>query len=150
VIGAETRALRDEAFLPHIGPRKVEFDVLARFELAIARQHGSRHEEPSIPAVEEHPECRDDLNSAPNGHKLEIIPRHDVPNLLASRFPAKNRERVRGARSRGQAEAPANRVVPLDGPVMTVLLRPRRLPVECQFKYSRAEPGYATRPCCSA
>jgi hypothetical protein len=101
--GAETRVLRDEAFLPHISTRKINCDVLALLERAIARQHGSRHEEPSIPAIEEHPECRDSLNSAPDGHKVEIITRHDVPSLLASRFPPKNREGVRGARSRGQA-----------------------------------------------
>jgi hypothetical protein len=29
---------------------------------------------------------------------------------------------------------------------MTILLRPRRLPAECRFKYRRVEPGYATSP----
>jgi hypothetical protein len=87
--------LRDQAFLPHISTRKINGDVLALLERAIARQHGSRQEEPSAPAVEEHPECRDDLNSPPDGHKVEIITRHDVPSLLASRFPPKNREGVR-------------------------------------------------------
>jgi hypothetical protein len=111
-MGAETRVLRDEAFLPHIGPRKVKCDVLARFERAIARQHGSRHEEPSIPAVDEHPECRDDLNSAPDGHKVEIITRHGVPLFRASRFSPKNCEGVRGARSRGQAEWPCEQSGP--------------------------------------
>jgi hypothetical protein len=37
--GAETRVLRDEAFLPHISTRKINCDVLALLERAIALQH---------------------------------------------------------------------------------------------------------------
>ena len=114
--------LCDQPFPPHVLTRKKNCDVLALLERAFAWQHGARHEEPSVPAVEEHPECRDHLNSSRDRHKVEIITSHGVPVVRASRSP---RRIVKGSAERGpggQAESPASRVVPLDGPVISILL----------------------------
>ena len=115
--------LCDQPFPPHVLTRKKNCDVLALLERAFAWQHGARHEEPSVPAVEEHPECRDHLNSSRDRHKVEIITSHGVPVVGASRSP---RRIVKGSAERGpggQAESPASRVVPLDGPVTILLIQ---------------------------
>jgi len=108
--------------------------VLALLERAAARQHGARHEEPSVPAIEEHPECRDHLNSSRDRHKVEVITRHGVPVVCASRSP---RRIVKGSAERGpggQAESPASRVVPLDGPVIPILSSNANSPVWRTFR----------------
>lgn len=71
-------ALRDEAFLPRVAPQDFKLDVLAPAKSAIRRQHGVRHKESSMLAVEEHSECRRQGNCALDVHKVEITVSHLV------------------------------------------------------------------------